>query len=50
MKLDRLQPKRLMWKIWVLILLIIVTLALMILLTIRSSITQFIDEQVYETL
>jgi two-component system sensor histidine kinase CssS len=50
MKLDHLQPKRLMWKIWVLILLIIVTLALMILLTIRSSITQFIDEQVYETL
>ncbi|MCA0979537.1 MULTISPECIES: HAMP domain-containing sensor histidine kinase [Exiguobacterium] len=39
-----------MWKIWVLILLIIVTLALMILITIRSSITQFIDEQVYETL
>ncbi|WP_255313307.1 HAMP domain-containing sensor histidine kinase [Exiguobacterium aurantiacum] len=39
-----------MWKIWVLILLIIVTLALMILLTVRSSIAQFIDEQVYETL
>ncbi|WP_251131663.1 HAMP domain-containing sensor histidine kinase [Exiguobacterium sp. S3] len=39
-----------MWKIWVLILLIIVTLALMILITVRSSITQFIDEQVYETL
>ena len=45
-----LKPKRLMWKIWVLILLIIVTLALMILITVRSSITQFIDEQVYETL
>ena len=48
--MDALKPKRLMWKIWVLILLIIVTLALMILITIRSSITQFIDEQVYETL
>lgn len=47
---EQLKPKRLMWKIWVLILLIIVTLALMILLTVRSSITQFIDEQVYETL
>lgn len=47
---DQLKPKRLMWKIWVLILLIIVTLALMILLTVRSSIAQFIDEQVYETL
>ncbi|TCI25450.1 HAMP domain-containing histidine kinase [Exiguobacterium sp. SH3S2] len=50
MRLHDLKPKRLMWKIWVLILLIIVTLALMILLTVRSSITQFIDEQVYETL
>lgn len=50
MMISQLKPKRLMWKIWVLILLIIVTLALMILLTIRSSITQFIDEQVYETL
>ena len=50
MMMDQLKPKRLMWKIWMLILLIIVTLALMILLTIRSSITQFIDEQVYETL
>ncbi len=48
--MDALKPKRLMWKIWVLILLIIVTLALMILITVRSSITQFIDEQVYETL
>lgn len=48
--MNALKPKRLMWKIWVLILLIIVTLALMILITIRSSITQFIDEQVYETL
>jgi two-component system sensor histidine kinase CssS len=48
--MNTLKPKRLMWKIWVLILLIIVTLALMILITIRSSITQFIDEQVYETL
>jgi len=47
---EQLKPKRLMWKIWLLILLIIVTLALMILLTVRSSITQFIDEQVYETL
>ncbi|MEW8967832.1 HAMP domain-containing sensor histidine kinase [Exiguobacterium alkaliphilum] len=47
---EQLKPKRLMWKIWVLILLIIVTLALMILLTVRSSIAQFIDEQVYETL
>ncbi|MCT4783014.1 HAMP domain-containing histidine kinase [Exiguobacterium himgiriensis] len=47
---EQLKPKRLMWKIWILILLIIVTLALMILLTVRSSITQFIDEQVYETL
>lgn len=50
MRIERLKPKRLMWKIWILILLIIVTLALMILLTVRSSITQFIDEQVYETL
>ncbi|MCC5891935.1 HAMP domain-containing sensor histidine kinase [Exiguobacterium sp.] len=50
MKLEQFKPKRLMWKIWVLILLIIVTLALMILLTVRSSIAQFIDEQVYETL
>ncbi len=48
--MNALKPKRLMWKIWVLILLIIVTLALMILITVRSSITQFIDEQVYETL
>ncbi|WP_240542838.1 sensor histidine kinase [Exiguobacterium qingdaonense] len=48
--MNSLKPKRLMWKIWVLILLIIVTLALMILVTIRSSITQFIDEQVYEML
>ncbi|WP_034807476.1 HAMP domain-containing sensor histidine kinase [Exiguobacterium sp. AB2] len=47
---EQLKPKQLMWKIWVLILLIIVTLALMILLTVRSSIAQFIDEQVYETL
>ncbi|MDX5323767.1 MAG: HAMP domain-containing histidine kinase [Exiguobacterium sp.] len=47
---EQLKPKRLMWKIWLLILLIIVTLALMILLTVRSSIAQFIDEQVYETL
>ncbi|STO08908.1 Sensor histidine kinase CssS [Exiguobacterium aurantiacum] len=50
MMFEQLKPKRLMWKIWVLILLIIVTLALMILLTVRSSIAQFIDEQVYETL
>ncbi|WP_251127098.1 HAMP domain-containing sensor histidine kinase [Exiguobacterium sp. s129] len=48
--MNAIKPKRLMWKIWVLILLIIVTLALMILITVRSSITQFIDEQVYETL
>lgn len=48
--IEQLKPKRLMWKIWLLILVIIATLSLMILLTVRSSISQFINEQVYETL
>ncbi|WP_114570498.1 sensor histidine kinase [Exiguobacterium flavidum] len=42
--------RSLLWQIWSLFLLVIATLLIVMLIVIRSSISDFIDEQVYETL